>query len=255
MIEIFRKKAGLLVREIYFAPGIVPCAVHRDIDVYVQCGSPIIGSKPFWTVSVDLSQDEDILFLGLNSEYRRQVRRARAVDKDGLVVDVDFTPTAEGIESFGSFFNDFSAFKGIAPANIDKLKIFRNSGHLSVASVRRGNENFPIAMHSFVSDGYRARSYIAGTVPRIGDNGPLLGRANKLLHWETMLAMKKADVKIYDFGGISRRPELKGIDDFKRQFGGIESEEYNAVYGVSWLGHLALKTSKLLSCFTRGAGS
>ena len=253
MIEIFSKKAGLLVRELYFAPGIVPCAANRDIDVYVQCSSPIEGSKPFGTVSVDLSQDEDILFRGLNQSHRRQVRRA--ADKDRLVVDVDFTPTTEAIESFGSFFNDFAAFKGIAPTNIYKLKIFRRSGNLFIASARRGNENFPIAMHSFVSDGYRVRGYIAGTLPRIGDDGILLGRANKLLQWETMLAMKKADVKIYDFGGISRRPELQGVNDYKRQFGGIESEEYNAVYGVSWLGRLALKTSNLLSRFTKAADS
>lgn len=255
MIEIFSKKAGLLVRELWFAPGVIPSDANRDIDYYVQCSSPIMGSKPFDTVSVDLSQDEDILFMGLNQSHRRQVRQA--VNKDGLVVDVDLTPTTEAIESFGSFFNDFAAFKGIAPANINKLKIFHSSGNLSIASVRRGNENVPLAMHSFVSDGNRVRGYIAGTLPRIGNDGSLFGRANKLLQWEAMLAMKKADVKIYDFGGISRKPELQGINDFKRQFGGIESEEYNAVYGVSWLGCLALKTYNLLSRLrlTEEAGS
>lgn len=252
MIEIFSKKAGLLVREIWFAPGVVPSDANRDIDRYVQCSSPIMDSTPFKTVSVDLSPDEDSLFRKLGREHRRQVRRAI---KDGWLVDVDFTPTTEAIESFVAFFNDFAVVKGIAPANIDKLKIFRDSGNLSIASVHNDNKNSPLAMHSFVSDSYRVRSYSAGTLPRTEDNNAILGRVNRLQQWETMLAMKKANVKIYDFGGISDKPELQGINDFKRKFGGIESEEYNAVYGVSRLGRLALKTSNLLSRFTKAADS
>jgi hypothetical protein len=252
MIEIFRKKAGLLVRELYFAPGMVPSDVNRDIDFYVQCSSPIMGSTPFWTLTADLSQDEDALFQGLSKGNRYEVRRAV---KDGLVFDVDFTPTIEAIDSFKSFFNDFAAFRGIAPANIVKLESFRRSGNLSICSVRRSNENFPLAMHCTVSDDCRVRAQNGGTLPRVGDNGQLLGRANRLLEWQTMLAMKKAGKKIYDFGGISRSTELQCINDFKRQFGGIEREEYNAVLGISQLGRLALKTSDLLSRFTKTADS
>lgn len=58
MIEIFCKKAGLqagiLVRWVYFAPGIIASAANRDIDVYAQCSSTIVGGEPCWTVSVDL---------------------------------------------------------------------------------------------------------------------------------------------------------------------------------------------------------
>lgn len=70
-----------------------------------------------------------------------------------------------------------------------------------------------------------------------------------------MLIMKNAGLKIYDFGGISRKKELQGIDDFKRMFGGVESEEYNAILGVSWIGRLAVKTSNLLDRFTKAADS
>lgn len=252
MIEFFRKKHGLLVRELWFAPEAVPSDVKRDIDYYVQCNTPIEESTPFKTITIDLSQDEDIIFQGIEPESRRQVRQA--VNKYELVADVDFTPTSEAIEFFGAFFNDFAAFKGLAPTNIHKLKILARSGNLFIVSVR-SNEKVALAMSSFVSDGYRVRDQLASTLPRVGNDKNLLGRANKLLHWQAMLAMKKAGLKLYDFGGISDKPELQGINKFKRQFGGIEREDYNAIQGISGLGRLTLKTEKLLSRFTKSANS
>lgn len=251
MIEIFCKKtglqAGIMVRWVYFAPGIIPSTAKRDIDVYLQCSIPIEGAEPCWTVSADLAQDEDVLFQRLNQTYRRQIRRA--VDKDGLVAELNFTPTDEDIDSFKSFFNVFSASRGLAKANVPLMKTFRDANCLSLASVRRDGDNLPLAMLSFVSDGYRARQYTGATSPRVGEDSALIGRANKLLVWETILAMKNAGLEVYDFGGISRKKELKGIDDYKRMFGGVESEEYNALVGVSSLGKLAVKTSELLDRF------
>jgi hypothetical protein len=253
MIEIFRKKHGLLVREIWFSPEVVPSDVKRDIDYYVQCSTPIKGSKPFKTLTIDLSQDEDILFKGINRKHRQHVQQA--INTYGLVADVDFTPTSEAIEIFVAFFNDFAAFKGFATTNVmNKLKIMASSNNLYIVSVRRNNENV-LAMSSFVSDGYRVRDQLSATLPRIGDDDILIGRANKLLHWQAMLAMKKAGLKLYDFGGISDRPELEGINTFKRRFGGIEREDYNAIQGISGLGRLALKTENLLSRFTNAENS
>jgi hypothetical protein len=86
MIEIFRKKHGLLIRELYFALGIIEGAAKRDIDVYIQCSSPIAGSKPFWTALVDLQQDKEGLFRGFEKTLHKKIQRA--ADNDGLVVEV-----------------------------------------------------------------------------------------------------------------------------------------------------------------------
>jgi hypothetical protein len=245
MIEIFSKKAGLLVRDIFFATEVVPSNVKRDIDLYHECSSPILGAKSSLIYIVDLSYDKDILFSKLKHDTRRNVRRA--IDTDGLVVDLDFTPTTKALESYKAFYNNFAAFKGLPMANADKLEALRRSGNFLVASVRRPNENYPLAIFTLISDGSSVYPYQASTIPRYGNDGQAIGRACRLLHWQMMLALKKAGVKNYNFGLIysSENPKLQALNDFKREFGGIENEIFNVEHGVSWLGKLALHTRKL----------
>jgi FemAB family len=105
-------------------------------------------------------------------------------------------------------------------------------------------------MNCDIFDGHRGRRSYRATLPRDKNDAPgnqLISRANKLLQWQTMLTMKSAGIKIYDLGGISNSTKLQGIDNFKRQFSGVEIEEHNAIIGVSGLGKLALKASNLLN--------
>jgi len=242
MIEIFSKKAGLVVRDIFFATGVVPSNVNRDIDLYTQCSSPIYDSVPSCILTIDLTKDENTIFQGFGKNNRYKIRRA--TDKDGLIFNIDFTPTVDFLEFFKEFYNNFAKSKGLPLANPAKLEALRNSGNFSIASVH--SKNLPIAMSSFISDGYRVYFHQAATVPRDGNNSVLISTANRLLHWQMMLTMKKLDVKVYVLGNILRNPKFQSVNDFKREFGGVECETYNFTHGVSWLGKFALKTSSLL---------
>jgi lipid II:glycine glycyltransferase (peptidoglycan interpeptide bridge formation enzyme) len=251
MIEIFRNKAGLHLRELYFAPGITESTAKRDIDVYVQSKSPIRDRNPFWTLLADLSQDEDVLFSKLATSHRQKVRRAS--DKDGLVVEATFSPTNEDIDSFVTFYDEFAKFRGIEMANTPKLKIFNKTGNFCIFSVRAETDNVPLAMLSMITDDVRGRQYIGGTSPRTLHDNAILGRANVLLIWKSIMLMKESGRKIYDFGGISHSKELEGVDNFKRMFGGHEIQEHNALIGISWKGRIALKAANLLGFFPNPA--
>jgi hypothetical protein len=247
MVEIFRSKFGLRVREAYFASSLMPSKLRRDIDVYIQCRAPIKNGKPFWTALVDLSVEEDKLFNNISKGFRYEIRRASG--KDGLTCRVDFSPTGASLEAFISFYEQFSRFRGVRPANTDKLQLLIAKGNLVLSSVQSVTTDLPLVMHCYIVEKNRARLYYSATQPRPvsgSDDKQLIGRANKLLHWETMLEMKRNGFTTYDFGGISKGEALKGIDDFKLQFGGVEQEESNAIVGVSILGHLALGAWKVL---------
>jgi len=248
MIEVFRNILNLKIRELYFAPQVVESSVKRDIDCYIQCQSPICGSKPFWSTIVDLQQDEQTIFNAFAKSLRNQIRRAAGHDKDCLVVDVNMSPSAKDLALVKAYYNDFASFKGIEKANMAKLEIFRQSGCLSISSVYGTNDKLPLAINCDIFDANRCRGYYGATLPRDSSNPAtyqLIGRANKLLQWETMRAMKKSGLKSYDLGGISHNQDMQGVDDFKRQFGGLESLEYNALLGVTNIGTAAVIISKL----------
>lgn len=219
--------------------------------MYIQCGVPILKSKPFWTLTIDLRQDADAIFKGFKSSLRNEINKT--IKKDGLIIHINSTPTVDDIASFSSFYDDFAAQRGIKKCNIPKLEAFRGAGQLIIGSARGGPENRTLAMFSEISDGHRVRSYYAGTAPRVGNERAdirLIGRASKLLRWRMILFLKHEGRNTYDFGGISRRQELEGVDEFKQSFGGVEVEEHNAIVGVSTLGRTALKISGLLNRLT-----
>ena len=56
-----------------------------------------------------------------------------------------------------------------------------------------------------------------------------IGRANKYLHWNDWLLLKKMGIVEYDWGGIASYDNPNGIDKFKMSFGG----EYRKYYNIS----------------------
>ena len=77
----------------------------------------------------------------------------------------------------------------------------------------------------------------------------LIGRANRLLHWNEIIFFKNASCKVYDFGGLSNSADTKlvHIDEFKKGFGGKIVVEYNQKIGISILGKLVLFIYGLIS--------
>lgn len=246
MLEIFRKKFGIRIREVFFSTGLNPSEAKRDLDVYIQFSGASSGMQPFWTACLDLTQNESDLFLKISKNYRYEINRAS--QKDGLICHINFAPSADDVANFVCFYDGFAQHRGLNFANQAKLKAFRGAGNIVLTEVVSPSGGEPLARHCYITDGCRARLYYSATVQRQeggNENRQLIGRANKLLHWETIKEMKRSGITCYDFGGISKSEELKGIDDFKLQFGALERLEANAIIAASWLGRLALGAREL----------
>jgi lipid II:glycine glycyltransferase (peptidoglycan interpeptide bridge formation enzyme) len=70
----------------------------------------------------------------------------------------------------------------------------------------------------------------------------LIGRANRLLHWEDIRFFKEMGLSCYDFGGwYGGREDVEklAINQFKESFGGEKQREYTYIVPVTAIGKIA----------------
>ncbi|MBF0163695.1 MAG: GNAT family N-acetyltransferase [Magnetococcales bacterium] len=167
--------------------------------------------EPFGTYVVDLTRDEERLWMGLKPTHRNKIRRAHA---QGIEIRPELDPARfrSGLESAyarGGRHNPhsdgyFEALEHHLSPSTLKMSAWLNgafqAGALIVFDSRRG-----YYLHGAVID------------------APATGAAN-LLHWEVLRALKARGVAEYDLGGARLHtddPRLRGIFQFKEHFGGV----------------------------------
>ncbi|MCE5319780.1 MAG: peptidoglycan bridge formation glycyltransferase FemA/FemB family protein [Bacteroidales bacterium] len=165
----------------------------------------------FGSYILDLRKTEDELFTLLHSKHRNVIRKAQ---KDGLLV-------FSGKEYLGDCYNlineTFSRQGLIAPTYeyVQQLSCLNENVFFSI--VKAGNEIQGSAI--FIWNKNHSCFYLHGGSTEHPHSG-----AMNLLHWETILQMKKNGVKFYDFVGGRINPKegsrLEGIQRFKSRFGG-----------------------------------
>jgi lipid II:glycine glycyltransferase (peptidoglycan interpeptide bridge formation enzyme) len=230
-LSTFALRMGIRLRHIYFATDTSVGAVWEDLQIYLQSKSAPQDAKPFMTSVIDLGKSESDLRINLSKTTLYEINRAQK--RDGLKIDFLESPTDLEIKEFIGFFNVFAKFKGLAQANAGKLVALKDARALQIG--KASNETTPMVMHAYICDGHRARLLYSASNPSLksSDQRNLLGRANKLLHWNCIIHFKHAGFKEYDLGGISALPELESNNAFKRSFGGTEITEFNTLVGIS----------------------
>jgi lipid II:glycine glycyltransferase (peptidoglycan interpeptide bridge formation enzyme) len=106
-------------------------------------------------------------------------------------------------------------------------------------------------MHAYITFNNRARLLHSASLFRKANDVSLknlIGRVNRLLHWEDIKYFKENQYLIYDFGGIdndSTNQETQYINKFKMGFGGKVVKEYKSLIPVSLKGYLYLFYKKI----------
>ncbi len=168
---------------------------------------------------INLTLSEDELWGKVHSKHRNVIRRAK---KDGVKIKIggmellrEYVPIADityaRSEKKNASFNYYkSTLVGIENETLVVLAI--KDAEVQAGGIFFYNEAI----------GY----YIHGA----SKNEPSIGSANLLL-WETMLHLKKVNVKEFSFVGYHHNAEpeskLHGIQRFKERFGGALEESYN----------------------------
>ncbi len=208
---------------------------------------PGVVCEPFPTLLVDLTQSKESLLSAIKKDTRYEIRRSEK--SDGCVAEHIMQPGGL-LDAFWSFYAVFAQQKGLLVQDSVSLERMCRAGTLVLSRIVRGEET--LIWHAYYCTMGRARLLYSASLFRGLDSGQrnLVGRVNRHLHWHDILEFKTSSFHTYDFGGWSPPEsgdaEKQRINQFKEEFGGRKTIEFNCVYAASLVGGVALAAKRLL---------
>ncbi len=226
------RRRGLTIVEVWF--GEPMDRVRADIVRYHQAPQPIPGATctPFYTLVLDLTQTREDLWSAIDKSTRYKIRRAE--ERDAVTCTAWDGVEASLLARFRSTYDEFARLKGLAPLPWPYVGQLLEAGMLDVSLASAGGSGDLVYHAHLVVAGQRARLLYSASLFRASEDTAfrnLVGRANRLLHWQDILRFKERGIAAYDFGGWYEGhadEELLRINAFKEAFGGRPEKGYNA---------------------------
>jgi hypothetical protein len=229
MIETVHPFGPLRHRTKWFAPQLRWQDSLRFVT-YEQ--SPVSGfqlgfvQQPFHTKVLDLTVSEDVIFSGFSKNTQAKIRRAQR-DR----VDCTFSDDPIMFHWFRSMYNKYAKLQGRG-----QIPAYHTS-HVCCSYAATLDNGVVLALHCTLVDPQlqRARLWYSCSCYRPDDPSELrnlIGRANRLLHFEDLRHFKTKGTALYDFGGYSADTNDRkkmDINKFKDGFGGELMTEANYI--------------------------
>lgn len=204
--------------------------------------------RKFGTLHNNLDEDSEQLMRNCKSNVRNEIRRAEREGVESVYITCENT-NEKKIEALCTeidyAYKKMCEAKNLRYSSIRKVLIdFMKSDSLIITTAMIDKEN--VVYHVYISDGYTARlTYSVSLFRGSKEAATAIGRANRMLHYRDMLALKESGHHIYDWGGFSlEKEEVKSISEFKAGFGGVPVNVYEADKPVSLLAKIALYVKK-----------
>ncbi len=229
---LLSRRFGLAIAELWY--GEPDTGVRADIVRYHQAPAPIPGARctPFHTLVLDLTRPDNELWSGIHKETRYKIRRA--AERDEVACTAWDGVDATFLERFRSTYDEFARLKGLAPLPWPSIMRLRQANMLDLSLASAAGAGDLVYHAHLVVAGQRARLLYSASLFRASEDTAfrnLVGRANRLLHWQDMLRFKERGIASYDFGGWyeghTDEDRLR-INAFKEAFGGRLEKGYNA---------------------------
>lgn len=203
-------------------------------------------SEKFYTLCIDLTESEETIFSHFEKNTKYEINRA--TQKDNVTIETLNSKIDKQL--FYDFYSDFARTKNLMPIAVLETDLLIENDMFTIrAAVCNGDK---IVFHSYVTANNRARlMHSASLFRNSSDTGyrNLVGRANRLLHWDDIRYFKNKGYLIYDLGGIDMNKsnkETQAINAFKESFGGRIVKEYKSLVPVSLKGLAYLWGKKLI---------
>ena len=166
------------------------------------------------TLELDLQQTNEEIFANFSKQIRQQIRVAEKENTNCFFKN--------DVENFVAFFNEFAAKKDTWQTSEDRMRNIGENVKISFAT----NNGIILAAHSYIVDNeIGIVRHLHSASKRLDEtfDKNLIGRANKYLTITDIIYFKENGFKVFDFGGFAKDTEnesLKGINNYKLQFGG-----------------------------------
>lgn len=234
-----RKRLFASMENVYFMDDPAEYRTDCDLVLFYAAGRKPRGGYhgiPAYTLKIDLTRNEQALLRDMNKSTRRELRRA--MENPELKYVYIAHPTSSQIELFCILYDQFAQERGIACADRAHLNELMEKGILVLSYVMGPKDEIYCGAADIITP-ERCYGAYAFTTFRKHSNPRLLGRANRLLYWNSMINGKKAGCSVCDMGGIGKRAygsRRDGIDAFKKGFGGQVAKEYEIYKGYTLWG-------------------
>jgi hypothetical protein len=237
------ERRGIMFGEIWFDEPVTQPGL--DVIVSRHCGNRPVNGRHTVKLSLltDLTQSEDHLWSSIHTDCRRKLRR-------GQEMGFDATPAYRAksereVAEFSDFYNRFASEKGIGGTSLDYLLTIAGDDRLWLSAIADGTEI--LARHAYIATGSIARFLYGGAMFRntSPERQRKVSHAHRLLHWVDIRAFKDAAFSAYDWGGLfpdEGQPGAKGVNDFKRQFGGKPVEYFESERALTFRGQVYLRS-------------
>jgi len=247
MLKISYTLKGLHLNEPWFASK-VPTEDASLLDLYCYRDSTVdsdtfgLKKEKKYTLTHDLTQDEEDLFSSFKSNVRNEIRKHSKIEN--FVYHADFKSKTLFIE----FYKAFAKAKGLASIEARSIDKYGENLFYIYAYLEEELTNMQVYIMDEESGTIRLLHSISTLYDEQHDKQKQakIGWINRYLHWYTMLHFKKRLFKTFDWGGYTNDPDspLAGIDKFKASFGGKKTVLYD-YYSLPYYAIKVLKERSL----------
>lgn len=249
MIQTIYKKGPISINHVWYMENEDWLHELKKADAYFLHGVKNVTPKGITsrgkqsTLISDLSISEEEAWAKVSRTFRNHINRCLKEERKFEIIDSDNIANRDDIvEKFIASYNQMYSSKGMSTTfNKSQFDAYVKEKAVNLCVAYREDE--PVVFHAYIIDEKNVRLWYSCSNFREDKEGAAeIGRLNKFLHWEEMLEFGKMGIKNYDWGGVNfDDPKVKGISDFKVQFGGEQISYENIIFTNSPILRLLLK--------------
>ncbi|MFB5088603.1 hypothetical protein PGC35_15580 [Psychrobacillus sp. PGGUH221] len=245
MITIERKILNITIKTCFFVKEHLQNEPSVSIIGYSHSFMPLSSLSSYETLHIDLMKSEDELMMGMNQTTRRQIRRAEEKAFERVVIE---KPTNNDLLKFQTFYNNFAKNKKTHSCNLyhmQTMKLLRDQNALLITYIKQDEEI--LCYRIYIIDDNVAMNLYSASLFRMAESAEtkkMMGQANRLLTWKSILWFKNKGYDVYDFGGLTTDQNIRR---FKFGFGGEIVPVYFGYQANSYAGSIILKIRDLKS--------
>lgn len=213
---------------------------------------PSAHNTNFPTIVIDLLRPEEVLWNDVNPKTRKVIRQA---SREGVTV-VETLSGKIWNAFYEAYENLISRKNSCGELGVGQISELAKKNSL-VLSISRSADNEILSWHYYAR--CHEQALLINTVSAIDTArgtqwNNLVGRANRLHHWQAMLRFKDGGIKSYDLGGVYRGTEDHeqfNIARFKSSFGGESRERFDVTLPLTGKGRIALRLAAIVNARVR----